>query len=55
MNDNNPTVQVAIASGVATLTLNRPDRLNSLTDVVHAGLREALSRVRAAATSSSWR
>ena len=34
------------ASGVARITLNRPDRLNSFNDAMHAQLREALDNVR---------
>src|SRR5450432_3559182 len=33
--------------GIARLTLNRPDRLNSFTDAMHAEVRDALARVRA--------
>jgi 2-(1,2-epoxy-1,2-dihydrophenyl)acetyl-CoA isomerase len=33
--------------GVARLTLNRPDRLNSFNDAMHAEVRDALSRVKA--------
>jgi 2-(1,2-epoxy-1,2-dihydrophenyl)acetyl-CoA isomerase len=32
--------------GIARLTLNRPDRLNSFNDAMHAEVRDALSRVR---------
>jgi 2-(1,2-epoxy-1,2-dihydrophenyl)acetyl-CoA isomerase len=32
--------------GIARLTLNRPDRLNSFNDAMHAEVREALARVR---------
>jgi 2-(1,2-epoxy-1,2-dihydrophenyl)acetyl-CoA isomerase len=34
-------------AGIARITLNRPDRLNSFTDAMHADLRDALSRVKA--------
>ena len=33
--------------GVGRLTLNRPDRLNSFTDAMHAEVRDALGRLRA--------
>jgi 2-(1,2-epoxy-1,2-dihydrophenyl)acetyl-CoA isomerase len=36
----------ASEGGVARLTLNRPDRLNSFNDVMHAEVRDALSRVK---------
>lgn len=36
-----------VADGVATLTLNRPDKLNSFTSAMHAEVRDALDRVRA--------
>ncbi len=36
-----------VADGVATLTLNRPDKLNSFTSAMHAEVRDALSRVKA--------
>jgi len=39
----------AIEGGVARLTLNRPDRLNSFNDAMHAEVRDALSRVNASA------
>ena len=35
-----------VADGVATLTLNRPDKLNSFTSAMHAEVRDALSRVK---------
>jgi 2-(1,2-epoxy-1,2-dihydrophenyl)acetyl-CoA isomerase len=34
------------AGGIARLTFNRPDRLNSFTSAMHAELRDALARVR---------
>ena len=41
------TIAFAVDAGVARLTLNRPDRLNSFTDQMHAEIREALSEVNA--------
>jgi len=37
-------------SGIARITLNRPDRLNSFTSEMHAEVRDALSAVKADAT-----
>jgi 2-(1,2-epoxy-1,2-dihydrophenyl)acetyl-CoA isomerase len=37
------TIQFASADGIARITLNRPDRLNSFTRAMHAELRDALS------------
>lgn len=37
----------ALDRGVARLTLNRPERLNSFNDAMHAEVRDALARVRA--------
>jgi 2-(1,2-epoxy-1,2-dihydrophenyl)acetyl-CoA isomerase len=37
------TIQLEIADGVARLTLNRPDRLNSFTAQMHEELRDALA------------
>jgi 2-(1,2-epoxy-1,2-dihydrophenyl)acetyl-CoA isomerase len=39
----------AVDGGVARLTLNRPDRLNSFNDAMHAEVRDALSHVKASA------
>ena len=41
------TIEYAVAAGVATITLNRPDRLNSFTEQMHAELRDALTQVQA--------
>jgi 2-(1,2-epoxy-1,2-dihydrophenyl)acetyl-CoA isomerase len=40
-------IQFAVEAGVARLTLNRPDKLNSFTGEMHAELRDALDRVQA--------
>jgi len=37
----------SVDSGIARLTLNRPDRLNSFNDAMHAEVRAALGRVKA--------
>jgi 2-(1,2-epoxy-1,2-dihydrophenyl)acetyl-CoA isomerase len=37
--------------GIARITLNRPDRLNSFNDAMHAELRDALAKVRADASA----
>lgn len=42
-----PTVLLARAEGVATITLNRPDKLNSFTGDMHAALLDALASVTA--------
>src|SRR6185436_8446755 len=39
-----------VRDGVARLTLNRPDRLNSFNDAMHAEVREALAALRADAS-----
>jgi 2-(1,2-epoxy-1,2-dihydrophenyl)acetyl-CoA isomerase len=39
----------AAEGGIARLTLNRPERLNSFNDAMHAEVRDALSRVKASA------
>lgn len=41
------TINLVIAEGVATLTFNRPDKLNSFTTEMHAEIREALSAIQA--------
>ncbi len=41
-----PSILYAVADGVATITLNRPSRLNSFTEAMHEELRSALDRVR---------
>jgi len=44
------SILFSIDRGIARLTLNRPDRLNSFTDAMHAELRDALAQVRADAS-----
>jgi 2-(1,2-epoxy-1,2-dihydrophenyl)acetyl-CoA isomerase len=39
------TISLAIADGVARITLNRPERLNSFTRAMHAELRDALDGI----------
>src|SRR5690349_7915831 len=39
------------ANGIARITLNRPDRLNSFTAQMHAELRDALARLRSEGTA----
>jgi 2-(1,2-epoxy-1,2-dihydrophenyl)acetyl-CoA isomerase len=41
------TIHFTIASGIATLTLNRPERLNSFTKQMHEEVRAALDAVQA--------
>ena len=40
-------IKFEIEAGVATLTLNRPDKLNSFTQAMHLEVREALQQLRA--------
>src|SRR5438874_13104786 len=40
----------ASANGIARLTLNRPERLNSFNDAMHAEVRDALDKVKADAS-----
>jgi 2-(1,2-epoxy-1,2-dihydrophenyl)acetyl-CoA isomerase len=39
------SIQFTIDAGIATLTLNRPERLNSFTQAMHREVRDALTRV----------
>ena len=41
------SIQFSIENRIATLTLNRPDRLNSFTQAMHREVRDALDRVQA--------
>ncbi len=49
------TILFTVEDGVATLTLNRPDRLNSFNETMHAEVREALARVAAGRADGSAR
>jgi len=42
----------SLEGGIARLTLNRPDRLNSFNDAMHGEVRDALGRVQAEETSA---
>lgn len=42
---NYQTILLEVADSVATITLNRPDRLNAFTAQMHAEIRDALDRV----------
>lgn len=55
MNMNGETIRLELVGGVATLTLNRPDRLNSFNDQMHEEVREALGRVKAGRADGSVR
>jgi len=44
---NYDSIQFKVEGGVAILTLNRPDRLNSFTRAMHLEMRDALARVQA--------
>jgi 2-(1,2-epoxy-1,2-dihydrophenyl)acetyl-CoA isomerase len=46
-----PAILFEIREGIARITLNRPDRLNSFTAAMHDELRQALERVKADATA----
>ncbi len=40
------SITFSVAGGIARLTLNRPERLNSFNDAMHAEVRDALARLR---------
>ena len=42
---SDPTILYAVSDGIARLTLNRPERLNSFNGQMHAEVRNALGRV----------
>ncbi|MGO8609268.1 enoyl-CoA hydratase-related protein, partial [Rhizobium johnstonii] len=44
-----PAILLDETGGIARITLNRPDRLNSFTAAMHAELRDALDRAAASA------
>ncbi len=39
------SIALELSGGVATLTLNRPERLNAFNDAMHVEIREALARI----------
>jgi 2-(1,2-epoxy-1,2-dihydrophenyl)acetyl-CoA isomerase len=45
---NYETIRFSVDAGVARLTLNRPDKLNSLNAAMHAEIRDALAQLSAA-------
>jgi 2-(1,2-epoxy-1,2-dihydrophenyl)acetyl-CoA isomerase len=45
------SIQFKIENGIAVLTLNRPDRLNSFTQAMHAEVRDALDKLQADKTA----
>jgi 2-(1,2-epoxy-1,2-dihydrophenyl)acetyl-CoA isomerase len=47
MPDNSIVIEIDATTRVATLTLNRPDKLNSFTRTMHGALRDALDQVEA--------
>lgn len=49
------TIRFEVDGGVATLTLNRPDRLNSFNDRMHGEVRAALAQVKAGRADGSVR
>src|SRR5437868_10172950 len=48
---NYESILFALDHGIARLTLNRPDKLNSFNDAMHAEVRDALARVQADASA----
>ena len=48
---DNPSILWDVTDGVATVTLNRPDSLNALTEGMHAELREVISRLEVPGTA----
>lgn len=55
MTEDCRTIRLEVREGVATLTLNRPDRLNSFNEQMHLELRAALDTVRAGRVDASVR
>ncbi|MEX0959627.1 MAG: enoyl-CoA hydratase-related protein, partial [Burkholderiales bacterium] len=47
MNTEFRDILFEVSDGVGTITLNRPERLNSIADATHGELRAALAQVRA--------
>jgi 2-(1,2-epoxy-1,2-dihydrophenyl)acetyl-CoA isomerase len=40
-----PTVLLTLGDGIATITMNRPDRLNAMTEAMHGELAQVLDRI----------
>tara|TARA_A100001391_G_scaffold69_3_gene139 strand:+ start:900 stop:1715 length:816 start_codon:yes stop_codon:yes gene_type:complete len=49
------TIEFSLRDGVATLVLNRPDRLNSFNEAMHQEVRQALTEVQAAVETGDCR
>lgn len=49
------TIEFSLRDGVATLVLNRPDRLNSFNEAMHQEVRQALTEVQAAVEAGDCR
>ena len=48
------SIQFNIDNGIAVLTLNRPDRLNSFTKAMHGEVRDALDKLQADKSVTCW-
>ena len=55
MTANYEEIRYDVEDGVATITINRPDQLNALTDLTQAEIRHALGTVREQSRSYWYR